>query len=133
MAAWRPQKRIAAERSSDRAASAGAQSGPSRQGGAATAVTIKGSVRLTAAEGVREAVFDGLGLAVTSEWMFAPEIASGRVRRVLQDGNFRRSIFGPCFVRPQRQHQGARVRELIEQGLGAAFEAVDGEVDSATD
>jgi hypothetical protein len=36
-------------------------------------VTIKGSVRLTAAEGVREAVFDGLGLAVTSEWMFAPE------------------------------------------------------------
>src|ERR1700761_4220905 len=44
------------------------------QGTAEATVTIKGRVRLTAAEGVREAVFDGLGLAVASEWMFAPEI-----------------------------------------------------------
>jgi hypothetical protein len=40
---------------------------------------------------------------------------------------------GPVSVRPQRQHQGARVRELIKQGLGAAFETADGDVDSATD
>jgi DNA-binding transcriptional LysR family regulator len=53
------------------------------QGTAESAVTLKGRVRLTAAEGVREAVISGLGLAVTSEWMFSPEIASGRVIRVL--------------------------------------------------
>jgi DNA-binding transcriptional LysR family regulator len=40
---------------------------------------------MTAAEGVREAVFSDLGLAISSEWMFAPELETGRVRRVLQD------------------------------------------------
>jgi DNA-binding transcriptional LysR family regulator len=55
------------------------------RGTAECAVTLKGRVRMTAAEGVREAVFAGMGLAVASEWMFAPEIASGRVRRTLAD------------------------------------------------
>ena len=56
-----------------------------RQGKAETSVTVKGRVRMTAAEGVREAVFSDLGLAISSEWMFAPELKTGRVRRVLQD------------------------------------------------
>jgi len=56
-----------------------------RQGKAETSVTVKGRVRMTAAEGVREAVFSDLGLAISSEWMFAPELETGRVRRVLQD------------------------------------------------
>jgi DNA-binding transcriptional LysR family regulator len=56
-----------------------------RQGKAETSVTVRGRVRMTAAEGVREAVFSDLGLAISSEWMFAPELATGRVRRVLQD------------------------------------------------
>jgi DNA-binding transcriptional LysR family regulator len=56
-----------------------------RQGKAETSVTVKGRVRITAAEGVREAVFSDLGLAISSEWMFAPELRTGRVRRVLQD------------------------------------------------
>jgi DNA-binding transcriptional LysR family regulator len=55
------------------------------QGSAETTVTIKGRLRLTAAEGVREGVFAGLGLTVSSAWMFAPEIASGRVTQVLTD------------------------------------------------
>jgi DNA-binding transcriptional LysR family regulator len=49
------------------------------------AVTLKGRLRITAAEGVREAVLAGMGLAIGSEWMFSREIADGRVRRVLQD------------------------------------------------
>ena len=48
-------------------------------------MTLKGRVRATAAEGVREAVFSDLGLTVSSEWMFAPELRSGRVRAVLED------------------------------------------------
>ena len=56
-----------------------------RWGKAETSVTVKGRVRMTAAEGVREAVFSDLGLAISSEWMFAPELETGRVRRVLQD------------------------------------------------
>jgi DNA-binding transcriptional LysR family regulator len=56
-----------------------------RKGSAETSVTVDGRVRITAAEGVREAVFAGLGLAVASEWMFTPELERGRVRGVLQD------------------------------------------------
>jgi DNA-binding transcriptional LysR family regulator len=56
-----------------------------RQGTTEVSVTVKGRVRVTAAEGVREAVFAGLGLVITSEWMFAPELQSGIVRAVLRD------------------------------------------------
>ena len=53
--------------------------------GVTQTIRLKDSLRITAAEGVREAVFAGMGLCVTSEWMFHPEIAQGRVRRVLAD------------------------------------------------
>jgi DNA-binding transcriptional LysR family regulator len=46
-------------------------------------VTLKGSVRTTASEGLREAVFAGLGLCVASEWIFQPDLGNGRVKRVL--------------------------------------------------
>jgi DNA-binding transcriptional LysR family regulator len=47
-------------------------------------VNVTGRVQVTAAEGMREAVISGLGLAVASEWMF-PELKSGGVLKVLQD------------------------------------------------
>ena len=56
-----------------------------RRGGAEISVTFEGRVRVTAAEGVREGVFAGLGLAIASEWMFAPELKSGAVKSVLDD------------------------------------------------
>lgn len=55
------------------------------KGSVGQAVTLDGRLRMTAAEGVREAVFAGMGLAVGSEWMFSPEIANGKIKRVLQD------------------------------------------------
>ena len=56
-----------------------------RQGSAETSVAVKGRLRVSAAEGVREGVLADLGVAVASEWMFAPELKSGRVRSVLED------------------------------------------------
>jgi DNA-binding transcriptional LysR family regulator len=56
-----------------------------RQGTVETSVTVEGRLRVNAAEGVREAVLSGLGLAIASEWMFAPELRSGVVRPVLTD------------------------------------------------
>jgi DNA-binding transcriptional LysR family regulator len=53
--------------------------------GAEVVVTLKGRLRVSAAEGVRAAVLANAGLAITSEWMFAPEIANGTVTVVLQD------------------------------------------------
>ncbi len=56
-----------------------------RKDGAETAVTVGGRVRFNVGEGVREAVLAGLGLAVGSEWLFAPELASGSVKTVMAD------------------------------------------------
>lgn len=56
-----------------------------RQGTSEIAVSASGRLRVSAAEGMRAAVLGGMGLAITSEWMFAPEVASGAVRRVLPE------------------------------------------------
>jgi DNA-binding transcriptional LysR family regulator len=52
---------------------------------ASEVVTLKDTVSTTAAEGVREAVFAGMGLAVATEWMFQPDLDQGRVEAVLTD------------------------------------------------
>jgi DNA-binding transcriptional LysR family regulator len=46
-------------------------------------VTLKGRLRVTAAEGVRAAVLANAGIVIASEWMFTPEIADGTVKAVL--------------------------------------------------
>jgi DNA-binding transcriptional LysR family regulator len=56
-----------------------------RQGTSETAVRLSGRVRVSAGEGIRESVLAGLGLAVGSEWLFAPELKSGAVISVLTD------------------------------------------------
>jgi DNA-binding transcriptional LysR family regulator len=56
-----------------------------RQASAETSVAVGGRLKVTAAEGLREAVFAHLGIAITSEWNFAPELASGIVKAVLND------------------------------------------------
>jgi DNA-binding transcriptional LysR family regulator len=53
---------------------------------AEVSVTVTGRFRVSAAEGVREAVLAGLGLSIGgSEWMFAPELAAGTIQAVLTD------------------------------------------------
>ena len=56
-----------------------------RRGTADTSVRIPTRLACSAAEGVREAVIAGLGLAISSRWMMAPELASGSVVPVLTD------------------------------------------------
>jgi DNA-binding transcriptional LysR family regulator len=56
-----------------------------RRDDAELAVTLKGRLRVNAAEGLRAAVLANAGLAITSEWMFSPEIADGTVKIILQD------------------------------------------------
>ena len=53
--------------------------------GAELAVTVKGRLHVTAAEGVRAAVLADAGIAIVSDWMFAPELATGTVKAVLRD------------------------------------------------
>lgn len=56
-----------------------------RQGTAETTVAVPARMICTAAEGVREAVLASLGIAIGSRWMFAPELADGRVVALLPD------------------------------------------------
>lgn len=56
-----------------------------RRGGAEVSVAVRGRLRVSAAEGTRAAVLADMGLAVASDWMFAPELASGVVQRVLPE------------------------------------------------
>jgi DNA-binding transcriptional LysR family regulator len=56
-----------------------------RQGSTETSVVVSGRLKITAADGLREAVLAHLGIAITSEWIFAPELASGTVKAVLSD------------------------------------------------
>lgn len=57
-----------------------------RKGRAEISVTATGRVHVSAAEGVREAVFAGIGLSIGgSEWLFAPELKRGTVKAVLTD------------------------------------------------
>ena len=53
--------------------------------GAETSVAVSGRVRVNAAEGVRAAVLADMGLTIASDWMFAHELDSGAVQRVLTD------------------------------------------------
>ncbi len=56
-----------------------------RKADAEAPVTLQGRLKVTQAEGLREAVTCHLGLAVASEWLFTPELKSGEVVPVLQD------------------------------------------------
>jgi DNA-binding transcriptional LysR family regulator len=56
-----------------------------RKGTSEVSVKMQGRVKITAAEGVRAAVFAGMGLVVMSEWAFTPELRSGAVVSVMDD------------------------------------------------
>jgi DNA-binding transcriptional LysR family regulator len=53
--------------------------------GVEASVLVRGRARFSAAEGIRTAVLAHMGLTIASDWMFAPELADGRVRRLLED------------------------------------------------
>ncbi|WP_206998573.1 LysR family transcriptional regulator [Trinickia mobilis] len=53
--------------------------------GTVKSVSLREHMLVTAAEGVREAVFTGAGFAIGSEWMFSSELETGKVIAVLTD------------------------------------------------
>jgi DNA-binding transcriptional LysR family regulator len=90
-----------------------------RRGTSEMSVSISSRLRVSAAEGVRAAVLGGMGLAITSEWMFAPELASGAVRSVLDDWNLPTSDLWAVF--PTGRMASAKARAFaafVENELG---------------
>ena len=87
-------------------------------------ITLRGRLRLTAAEGVRAAVFADLGIAIASEWMFAPELASGLVIPILQAWSLPAIDLWAVFPTGRRASAKARAFvQFLERHL-VALEAV---------
>jgi len=63
----------------------GGESWTFRKGTAEVPVVLQGRLKVTQAEGLREAVNYDMGLAVALEWLFSPELRSGKVVPILQD------------------------------------------------
>lgn len=90
-----------------------------RQGDAEASVAVRGRLRVSAAEGIRAAVLADMGLAVASDWMFAPELASGAVQRVLPDWTLPPIDLWAVF--PTGRLASAKARafaDFIEDALG---------------
>jgi DNA-binding transcriptional LysR family regulator len=103
----------------------GGSTWPFQRDGAQIAITLKGRLRVTAAEGLRAAVLANAGLAIVSEWMFAPEIADGTVKVVLKDWQLPRIDLWAVFPAGRTATAKARafaefVREVMHVRGGAS-------------
>lgn len=82
------------------------------QGDTQYPLVAHGRVRVTAAEGVRAAVLSHLGLTLSSTWMFAPELASGEVKIVLEDWQLPARDLWAVF--PTGRMASAKARAFVE-------------------
>jgi hypothetical protein len=77
------------------------------------AVAVSGRMRVNAAEGVRAAVLADMGVAISSQWMFAPRVGEwGRDRRPCGMGVAARRSMGGFPDRARGKCQGTRIRRF---------------------
>jgi len=90
------------------------QGAPQKGGspGTSVSVTLQDRLRFTAAEGMREAVFAGLGLAVSSEGMFEPELSQGKVKAVLTDWQL--PALGLWAIFPAGRRASMKARRFVD-------------------
>ena len=79
-----------------------------RQGKSEISVGVSGRLRVSASEGLRAAVLGGMGLAIASQWMFAPELACGAVCAVLTDWTLPASDLWAAFPTGRMPNAKAR-------------------------
>jgi DNA-binding transcriptional LysR family regulator len=85
---------------------------PFSQGAHQYPIVADGRLRVTSSEGIRAGVLAHHGVAMTAEWMFAPEIASGEVKAVLTDWELPpRDLWA---VTPTGRMASAKARAFIE-------------------
>jgi DNA-binding transcriptional LysR family regulator len=88
--------------------------------GTEMSISVHGRVRVSAAEGLRAAVLADIGLAIASDWMFAPEIESGVVRRVLSDWSLPPIDLWAVFPTGRMASAKARLfASFVEAALGS--------------
>jgi DNA-binding transcriptional LysR family regulator len=92
--------------------SAGGQEWLFRRGASEVRVRLQARLTLSAAEGVREAVLTGQGLAISSRWMFAPELGSGVVIPVLEEWSL--PPMDLWVIYPSRRLASAKARAFVK-------------------
>lgn len=75
-------------------------------------VPVTGRFRTDSSEAMREAVVGGIGIALSPAWMFADDLAAGRVRIVLRD--FPTQPVTIHAVYPSRRNLAPRTRAVID-------------------
>jgi DNA-binding transcriptional LysR family regulator len=92
-----------------------------RKDGLETSISISGRLRLNASEAVRTAVLGGLGFTVASQWMFAPELASGAIRAVLTEWTLPDIELWVVFPMGRMTNAKARAfATFVERAIGPA-------------
>ena len=71
-------------------------------------------LKLSAAEGVREAVLAGQGFAIASRWMFAPELQSGEAILDEMDAASHGSL-GHLTLGPVDECKGPRLHKMVRK------------------
>ena len=91
--------------------------------GVEQSVALRGRIRTTAAEAVREAVLADLGLAVASDGMLGAELRSGAVREVLSDWRLPSIDIWAVFPTGRRASAKARAfASFVEQELARDYD-----------
>ena len=91
-----------------------------RKATAEVSVVLRGRLKVTAGEGIREAVNRDLGLAVASEWNFSPELQSGKVVEVLPDWALPMTNLSAVYPTGRLASTRARLFvAFVEQYMGA--------------
>ena len=92
--------------------SSGGQEWLFRRGTSETSVYFRTRLKLSAAEGVREAVLAGQGFAIASRWMFAPELKSGEVVSILDEWTL--PVIDLWVIYPSGRLTSAKARAFIK-------------------
>ena len=91
-----------------------------RKGTAEVSVVLQGRFKVTAGEGIRAAVNSDMGLAVSSDWNFSPELRSGKVVEILQDWALPLTNLSAVYPAGRLASTKARLFvSFVEQYMGA--------------
>jgi DNA-binding transcriptional LysR family regulator len=91
-----------------------------RKGTAEVSVVLQGRFKVTAGEGIRAAVNSDMGLAVSSDWNFSPELRSGTVVEILQDWALPLTNLSAVYPAGRLASTKARLFvSFVEQYMGA--------------
>lgn len=80
--------------------------------GAVETVRVDGRIRVSASEGMRSAVKEGLGVAVIPTWLFHDEVETGALSRVLME--YEPAPLPISIVYPSRRLVTPRVRAFVD-------------------